>query len=371
MMSLLNVTSNVTNNYSLEAGNISNFTNVEALTQQRVFSFYYGYYYQVYHMCALIISILGLITNTLNIIVFSRKEMKNSTNLLLAALAVSDILVILIRFPKTVFYYTYSSTNDYVTIFSETFIYLVFFQYMSAFLSNWISVAIGSWRFIAVTWPLRATEFCSTRRAKIVLASITALSIVVCLPYFHFLTTEKSSYMGKPIVFITPVKFFGDRYGTFQFVFRGILSFFLSLPIFILIGVTAGLIRNMYSASRERKKLNILKTDAEEQTNKTTLMLTVMIVIFIVNNLPTVVTTLAYAIPQFSKRVSIVKHTNIFKVFFMLDNTTTFFTYFCMSQNFRRSFYRVFVCQCLLTRKATLERLRNLSTETTNTIVKY
>jgi len=122
-----------------------------------------------------VIALVGLIGNVLSFVVFVGTYIRHlSSSIYLAALSVADsgfLLCILVSW----------GVNSGLDLFTQngwcqTFIYLT---YVSTFLSVWYVVAFTVERYIAVHFPLKRQELCTTRRAKFVVVSLAVLAAVL------------------------------------------------------------------------------------------------------------------------------------------------------------------------------------------------
>jgi hypothetical protein len=73
----------------------------------------------------------------------------------------------------------------------------IYFTYVSSFLSVWYVVSFTVERYIAVHYPLRRYEFCTTNRAKIVVLSLACFAAII----YSFGTWTSGVYpvMGMPV----------------------------------------------------------------------------------------------------------------------------------------------------------------------------
>ncbi|KAH3717950.1 hypothetical protein DPMN_060746 [Dreissena polymorpha] len=138
-----------------------------------------------------IIVIIGLVGNTLSLLVFCTRSMKcSSCSVFLAALAAADITFII----GVLLTYV----NDHLhAIFTTDFScqFLIFITYSASFLSVWFIVGFTCERYIAIRFPLKWAIMCSVGREKIV---VLVFTLFACFLYnFSFWTTIASAYDDK------------------------------------------------------------------------------------------------------------------------------------------------------------------------------
>ena len=140
-----------------------------------------------------LMALVGLLGNVLSFAVFGCTFMRRlSSSVYLAALAVADLgylLCVLVSWTINTGLDLYSQDG-----WCQTFIYLT---YVSSFLSVWYVVSFTAERYIAVHFPLRRQDLCTTRRAKLVVAGLAAFALL-----FYTFATWTS---GVSVVFLTPV----------------------------------------------------------------------------------------------------------------------------------------------------------------------
>ncbi|XP_052813053.1 thyrotropin-releasing hormone receptor-like [Mya arenaria] len=115
-----------------------------------------------------LIVVIGLCGNTLSLMVFSAQSMRRSScSVFLASLAAVDntFLVNLL--------FTWID-GEMVTIISTDILcqVLIYFTYVTSFLSVWFVVGFTCERYIAICFPLKRTFLCSVKREKIAVVAL-------------------------------------------------------------------------------------------------------------------------------------------------------------------------------------------------------
>ncbi|XP_065087235.1 neuropeptides capa receptor-like, partial [Ochlerotatus camptorhynchus] len=139
-----------------------------------------GDFLTFYYTPALVVS--GSIGNILSVLVFFHTKLKKlSSSYYLAALGISDTCFLLGLFVTWLsFFQIHIYTREgYCQLFT-------FSSGLSSFLSVWYVVAFTFERFIVVLYPLKRQSWCTVRRAKLVIASLTFLGGLHSAPYVFF-----------------------------------------------------------------------------------------------------------------------------------------------------------------------------------------
>ena len=124
------------------------------------------------------IVLIGLIGNTLSLLVFSARNMKHSSSsTFLAALALVDNVFLLnlgLIWIDGEFYN--------ILRFPMACEMIMFVTYVTAFLSVWFVVGFTTERFVAICFPLRSHLLCTVSREKV---TVIIMTITACLIYNH------------------------------------------------------------------------------------------------------------------------------------------------------------------------------------------
>ena len=124
------------------------------------------------------IVVVGLIGNTLSLLVFSARSMKHcSSSAFLASLAFVDNVFLL----NLAFIWIDGEFYNILrfSIACET---IMFVTYVTAFLSVWFVVGFTAERFVAICFPLHSHLLCSVFREKVI---VIIMGITACLLYNH------------------------------------------------------------------------------------------------------------------------------------------------------------------------------------------
>ncbi|XP_072384816.1 uncharacterized protein Proc-R isoform X1 [Diabrotica undecimpunctata] len=127
---------------------------------------------------------LGVIGNTVTIMVLTRRRMRSSTNIYLSALAVADIIHLVFGFLLSFEHYHNIHDRKY-ELYWRFYGLTHWFCDAASATSAWLAVSFTIERFIAVRYPMKGKIFCTERRAK----GIIAIVYVFC-----FVTTASTTF---------------------------------------------------------------------------------------------------------------------------------------------------------------------------------
>ena len=124
------------------------------------------------------ILLVGIFGNLLSFTVFIKTYLRRqSSSIYLAALAIADaayLCCVLFSWAQHIGIKLYERNG-----LCQTFVYIT---HVSGFLSVWYVVSFTTERYIAVSLPLRRQDLCTTWRAKIVVAALGAISMIIYVP---------------------------------------------------------------------------------------------------------------------------------------------------------------------------------------------
>ena len=229
-------------------------------------------------ICYPIICCLGLIGNSLILLVLGQMSMRTSTNVYLSALAVSDIIKLindLLYFFTVLFSKLHPETGN--KMFGYLYPYAHFIFNMAVCIAAWLTVSVAVERYILVCHPTRSKGVITISRAKIISALcyivMTALAIPSAFRY-QTVTIQTTDEQGQNItkLDVTLSQLWENRqfvisYTWLQSLLRSII------PLFILVVMNAFII-NALRKTRANKK--------NASRNRITVMLIIVIIFFLV-----------------------------------------------------------------------------------------
>lgn len=293
-----------------------------------------------------VIASVGVVVNCLSMVVLTRKRMRSSTNCYLTALAFFDALYLVFNFSMSLIHHEgfidSKSYNDYIPwgfpltdLCSNT--------------SVWLIVSFTVERCIAVCYPLRGSQMCTIKRAKIVISSVFAVALACSLPTFF--EWRSGPYVDERDN-VTVYGFHPTELGinqTFQNGFYWFTSLMFSLiPIMMLIIFNSILVRSVHHSQRQRRKMTTkvrgVSDNQQHQELRITIMLIVVVVVFLICQLPSAVLLIwSKDIPWHTAKDNFSKGLNNISNLLMATNATcNFFLYCFLSDKFRRTFVQIF-----------------------------
>jgi hypothetical protein len=236
---------------------------------------------------SLTLIVLGSIGNCISVLVFFTTKLKKlSSSFYLAALAISDTGFLIALFM------TWLNSSG-VPLFRTSGLceINVYLTYVCSFLSAWLVVAFTVERFIAVRHPLRRTSMCTVARAKVVLVSLTALSLILYVPNFWLTRIEIHDNMA--ICSLNP------QFMVLATVINHV-DFVLTfiLPFLVIATLNAWISFMVWQSARIRRVLTHMRHSAEipqrpvrslSSPTKVTKMLLAVSTVFLCLNLPSYV----------------------------------------------------------------------------------
>ncbi|KAI8745527.1 G-protein coupled receptor [Biomphalaria glabrata] len=308
--------------------------------------------YRPFHAyISLVISVFGIIGNCLNVFILTRKKMISAMNILLTALAVSDGLKLIFHLTFIVlFFFVYDNALGTLVMVSYAMFYIIVaIVFHSA--SIWLTVSLAIFRYIVIKFPLRAATLCSRYRAKVTIFLVCVLVTVICIPNslsYSYVSNKSDNVTNWYITVI------GGMEG-YNFVRKFNLWFspFLVrlLPCLLLLWLSFLLIQELRRAAERSSKLRSQENDHRDdtiqkrtETNRTTGMLVVVVVLFIVIELPhgilliLVATKRDYFYDVYDPLGDLIDDITL------LNNGINFVIYCTMSKKFRDTFIAMFSC---------------------------
>ncbi|XP_017054983.1 sex peptide receptor [Drosophila ficusphila] len=315
----------------------------------------------LYGYCMPFLMIITIISNSLIVLVLSKKSMATPTNFVLMGMAICDMLTVI--FPAPGLWYMYTFGNHYKPLHpvSMCLAYSIFNEIMPALchtISVWLTLALAVQRYIYVCHAPMARTWCTMPRVRRCTAYIALLALLHQLPRFFDRT-----YMPLEIEWngeATEVchletalwvhEYIGvDLYYTSYYLFR--VLFVHLLPCIILVTLNILLFAAMRQA-QERRKLLFRENRKKEckklrETNCTTLMLIVVVSVFLLAEIPIAVVTVMHIVSSLIIEFLDYGLANICIMltnFFLVVSYPINFGIYCgMSRQFRETFKEIFL----------------------------
>ncbi|XP_030079383.1 sex peptide receptor [Drosophila hydei] len=315
----------------------------------------------LYGYCMPFLLFMTIISNSLIVLVLSKKSMATPTNFVLMGMAICDLLTVV--FPAPGLWYMYTFGNHYKPMHpvSMCLAYSIFNEIMPAMchtISVWLTLALAVQRYIYVCHAPMARTWCTMPRVKRCTFYIALLAFLHQLPRFFDRT-----YMPVQIEWngnetevchletsLWVHEYIGvDLYYTSYYLFRVI--FVNLLPCIILVTLNILLFAALRQA-QERRKLLFRENRKKEckklrDSNCTTLMLIVVVSVFLIAEIPIAVVTSMHIVSSLIIEFLDYGIANIFimltNFFLVLSYPINFGIYCGMSRQFRETFKEIFM----------------------------
>ncbi|KAG8178012.1 hypothetical protein JTE90_011644 [Oedothorax gibbosus] len=303
-----------------------------------------------------------IVANTLIVVVLAQRHMRTPTNMVLLAMAISDLLTLL--FPSPWYFYMYTLNNHSKILYppAACYAYHSMIETIPAFFhtaSIWLTLLLAVQRYIYVCHPTTARTCCTLPKVWSAMAWIYFFALVQQSTRFFDRVFKSVRFRWRGGVhlgcehntaewvreYITENIYYTTYYG-FRILFVHIMPC-LALVIFNLLLFSA-----LRKAQQKRDKLFKENRKSEckklRDSNCTTLMLIVVVTVFLVVEIPMAVTTLLHVM-QNALEVSIADYdalnTTILFINFliMLSYPVNFAIYCGMSRQFRETFRDLFL----------------------------
>lgn len=304
---------------------------------------------------SLVICAIGIPLNIINIIVLTRKAMQTPINCILTWLAVADIATMVSYVPFAFHFYVDYSANKISSVKNNWFwmhFLLVYLNFSASAhtISIWLAVALAMIRHHHIHSPAQGSMTRMRRliRARLIVCIIICTSVIVMIPNYlshsleavHFRDNatgyifedwELNSGETKPIRLLSLL-----LYGTLAKL----------VPCLMIIIYGGLLLRTLKKTMKTRRRLSEVGVSISSQRHtdpaRTTSMLLVVIVLFLLTELPQgILIMCCIFLENFFENVYIPLG-DVMDVLALLNNSINFVLYCTMSQEFRRTFIRLF-----------------------------
>ncbi|XP_013772144.1 FMRFamide receptor-like [Limulus polyphemus] len=308
------------------------------------------------------ILIIGLIGNTVTIVIMTRRRMRSSTNNYLAALAIFDMMYLICVFGLSLFHYPGIQDPRYV-VYWHIRPFVIMLTDACSNTSVWLTVTFTIERYIAVSHPIKGKIYCTESRAKKVIVFVSLICFFLTLPTpFEWTVIEITDDETNETTISMDFSDFGNNnlYKTVYYTMTAIL--FVFIPLFLLAIFNSFLIRSVHLSKIQRNTMTHLREsrDSLQQENKITVMLIAVVVLFFISQLPTAATlvyTSLHAVPPNTNKEALLQGLgNIFNFLVCINAAGNFVLYCLLSQKYRRTFLQTF-CPCI---KNKLVRLQSV-----------
>jgi hypothetical protein len=314
----------------------------------------------------------------LNFIVLTRKELRSHINQILAALAVSDFVVMLVYVPYALDYaFTLNTRWERLTYGYAHYILIYAMLSQTAHtVSIFLTIILALWRYVSVCHPNAKNSI--MKRTLLAIVSSYLLAPLISLPYFLSLgiasedilvfssnmteirsanftlnPNETAEVMKFTKYTVYPSKFAQRHNALFLWVYSVIIKL---LPCIALTYFSLQLIRALYEAKRRKEKLSsgggggmsVKLMTKKKQADRTTRMLIAVLLLFLITEFPQGIMGLFSALLHHHFYTYCYQKLGDLMDFLALLNSSINFILYCtMSRQFRETFTQIFIPRML------------------------
>lgn len=309
--------------------------------------------------------LLTVISNTLMIAVLLKKHMRTPTNMLLAGIALSDMLTGVILLPILIYFFSMGRYRYFVP-YEWCYPYKILYEIMPTIFhtaSIWLTVGLAVQRYIFICHSLHARTWCTIPnviRATIVVYTIAVFTQITRVLDFYVERTPAYSLYKEKLTYTYDSCHIKTRAWAFNYMiiynnvyywFR--IIFIQLVPCTALVVLNGLLISAMRKARIRAKQLLKQNKKSESRTledsYRTTFMLVAVVGLFLLVEFPlAIIMTMSLAdntfrLELFTEKVYGIM-TLISNFVILLSYPLNFFIYCGMSRQFRETFKRLFRC---------------------------
>lgn len=311
-----------------------------------------------------VVAAIGLIGNGLSLAVFMGSYLNRySSSVYLAALAISDSLFLVCLL------FSYSSEVGSDIYNTEGWCQaLTYLTYITSFLSVWYVVAFSLERYIAVCYPLKRQEMCTSRRARIVVTSGAIFSLI----FYSFSLFMMGLYpLGERVLCMGKPRY----YYAINLLTNFDTALTFAIPVIIIIGCNLRITYMVFWFYREREimvsRSQIRSSQRSRMTSgrssmpksstrspsstasqlKVTKMLLIVSTVFLLCNLPMYTTKTYFTIrnylnPAFRPSYTLSNLLRLFHFIYYSNFAMNFFLYNISGSTFRKALCRFMRKSC-------------------------
>ena len=232
-----------------------------------------------------ILTVAGIIGNSLTFVVFWKGNFKSSTSFLFLSLSLIDSAVLLTAFACCIVrldFYIGWLPNE-LSVYLKVCVWPV--SYMTESATIWLTVLVAVNRYIIVCRPFMASQWCTLSKVKIQLAVVLVLVVLYNIPQIvrnrvvHITVNNGTSYVAQ-------LELMGPRsFPKFYNVYDRVLAVIVlvCLPLCILTFLTIRLIKAMKVHHRMQSEM---QSQHSQPDNSMTFALVIVVTVFIICRAP-------------------------------------------------------------------------------------
>ncbi|CAI4231967.1 unnamed protein product [Auanema sp. JU1783] len=321
--------------------------------------------YAIYGYVLLLLSLIVLLSHGLVIYVLKEQKSKRASVEPLLFMAISALFMAIAPLPFTIYYYNLGHLADLNQTLHLCYLQKLCMETFPFFFNTLITfftMLLGIQRFIAIQYPLDSFRWCARRQIRFYSKIILFVSCIITLVHYmfdirviyHFCITNgpQSLWVARCFVGYSDVTrslgagVLSTIFDVFRICITLVPSIFLLVITFLLIR-TVRATDKTFIVSKSNKNISTINRHKKitSASRKTTVMLTVIIVLFLVGRLPSTILILVMKIADFFEipALEIVYDAYLrafTNIIMMTVHPISFAVYMLMSRRFRVSLRR-------------------------------
>jgi hypothetical protein len=296
--------------------------------------------YFVLGWISLVVILAGILGNLFTIVVLTKQNMRNSTNLFLTGLAISDLFalaLILFLIPLR-----YILVSHHFIFYYELHAFLFPYLYPLAttfqFSSIFLTVCACTCRTIIVYYPINGNKICNTSRSFRILVFVFVFSLLVCIPFWfkygYYQTFDQETNKTRIYISYTPI----SQTDWYKFFVHICLTtvFTYMLPLIFLCIMNTLLVKAMIDSRRRKSKLGLKLRERNEFY--ITIILIMIVIMFVICQMPNLILHIMHAINLKENESNFVYLFHQWANFLLILNSSLNFIIYCMfGKNFQNT----------------------------------
>ncbi|NP_001280662.1 probable G-protein coupled receptor B0563.6 isoform X1 [Tribolium castaneum] len=310
----------------------------------------------VHPYLAIVVCLIGIITNITNVVVLTRKEMVcTPVNRILTSLATTDIFLMVDYIPYVYYHYlVLPKTLDFPFIGAVYMLFHVHFTQTLHTTSICLTLLLAVWRYLALRYPNKKRILCSEFRCTLGISLSFILPVILSIPTYVTFTIRRREILEDNVTYILYHTDLRESFKYDRLYLQGLFwvygVFLKLLPCVFLTVITFWLIKTLLKAKKQRQvvrtydQANEIEIDcrlskSERCANRTTKMLVIVLFLFLITEIPQGIFALLIGIKGkqlFLKCYQI--YGELMDIFALVSGAVSFILYCRMNTMFRITF---------------------------------
>lgn len=330
--------------------NLTNLTNhiKDQCENQAGLYAYACFYYGVHDYMSVILCCFGIPANIVNIIILTRKSMRTPINIILTGIAVSDMLTMLSYLVYAIHFRIVYGIND--TLGKYTYGWSMFLAFHICLtittytISIWLGVCMSVVRYMYISSVGNRPPGADDRRSCILVVIVFLLSIIAYIPQYAIMSVHPVSPNSTEVYRIKSIDIRStDRSPLETALVWIVLVVGKWIPCVLIIVFGILLVCTLHKSKKRTEKLKGAQTKARlKQHTRTTVMLLVIILMYIISELPqTVILVEGVASGDFLNYMLL---GDTIDMLCLINNSVNIILYCAMSKQFRDMLWASLCC---------------------------